>query len=944
MKKLWLVLLSAVLLTALFAFPAMAEETPPVCETYNEAVLYVRQQLKNRETSFSFTYTGEDPIDIEDVLAYEGSAPDEGDYLRWNISHFIEKDYEDGECEFSVSYRSTLKNEQAVTEAIPDIISGITGNTAPASLTEYRKALLLYDWLCDNVTYSEAEGGYSAYNALVKRNARCEGYALAYYRLARELGLDCRVMAGALYTDDMEASHAWNAVRIRNSWYCLDAAHGAWNKTADHTAPYGFFMIPTAWSGVEYRINYPDGSSSLQTPSEIADYTFNEPIYGRCENSGWTLDPITGILTLTAKAHDNALQTHWTEYIEKVHAVTIADAEELCRFCLQQSGLPLHCNADSAIAAEATADGIPIHTPHILQAVPATCKDTGTTTGTGCEICGVCFSGGEPLPITDNHTDDGTGTCTVCGIAIDCVDHGFCGRDIRWYLLNSGELVITGTGKIKDFKLHCPWEKYLYDIRSLTVQEGITEIGYLCFSPCHSLTEVRLPDSLIEIGPYAFHGCIKLRDFTFPANLSVISSFAFSHCESLDRVILPSNLKTLGKTAFSNAGLKYVFIPASLSSVIPNNRSGPFAGSSLETIEFEDGTTVIPDYCGSDAINLKNVILPDSVTEIGSSVFYSCTAISDIELPNGLKLIGNFAFYNCKNLSDIELPSSVETIGYYAFQGTSKLLSIRIPASVKNWRDAFPFSSVQTIILEDGLTTIPDYAFWNCFSLSSVFIPKSIKKIGNSAFQGCNALCDVSFEGTRLSEISFSAFIDCPAGIIFHCPPSTDAYDDNSPVNYAKEHGFTCHTDLDFNGDIMGTLCNGKTIDDFYAYCRDCEQVITRSGTVNAAGHITVTDAAVAPTCTQDGKTEGSHCSVCHTVFTAQETVPALGHRDTLTDDETPDGVCDVCGGTLWTKPEDYEGAGRQLTRIAAFATSLLEGLAKALSNLIKLFRQMFGK
>ena len=43
--------------------------------------------------------------------------------------------------------------------------------------------------------------------------------------------------------------------------------------------------------------------------------------------------------------------------------------------------------------------------------------------------------------------------------------------------------------------------------------------------------------------------------------------------------------------------------------------------------------------------------------------------------------------------------------------------------------------------------------------------------------------------------------------------------------------------------------------------------------------HTVVTDAAVAPTCTETGLTEGKHCSVCNDVFTAQETVDALGHQ-----------------------------------------------------------------
>jgi len=101
---------------------------------------------------------------------------------------------------------------------------------------------------------------------------------------------------------------------------------------------------------------------------------------------------------------------------------------------------------------------------------------------------------------------------------------------------------------------------------------------------------------------------------------------------------------------------------------------------------------------------------------------------------------------------------------------------------------------------------------------------------------------------------------------------------------------------------------------DTVVYCTVCDDEISRTTTsISANGHTPVTDAAVAPTCTASGLTEGSHCSVCDKVLVAQETVSALGHTEeemaavapTCTETGLTAGVkCTVCGEILAAQEE----------------------------------------
>ena len=106
------------------------------------------------------------------------------------------------------------------------------------------------------------------------------------------------------------------------------------------------------------------------------------------------------------------------------------------------------------------------------------------------------------------------GISTHSAYAANIVASGYCGGDgdgtnLAWTLDSEGKLTISGDGAMADYSipLNVPWCGLVNDITSITISEGVTNIGENAFSGCKNLTSITIPDSVLSIGGDAFLGC-----------------------------------------------------------------------------------------------------------------------------------------------------------------------------------------------------------------------------------------------------------------------------------------------------------------------------------------------------------------------------------------------------------------------------------------------------
>ena len=577
--------------------------------------------------------------------------------------------------------------------------------------------------------------------------------------------------------------------------------------------------------------------------------------------------------------------------------------------------------------------------------IPSSVESIGSLAFSNCSQLKDIFYGGSELAwklrfsnvsVSGNttvHFEQPTGQILVSG---NC---GTDGDNLTWTINDRGNLTVSGKGAMKDYTQSyinyqyvntSPWGNYAKCLYSAVIENGVTSIGDYAFAFCKNLKSVTIGEDVSNFGSCAFRECSNLEELNYNAKAAAdlgTSEYVFDCAGNSGNGIcvwvgervkkIPRDLFCGAATYFSNhANLRCVFFkgnPPIIDGIgLVSSRSSVYAfypyensewtasarnsyGSKLIWSAYSDAPATAVSCKTNKTVYLVGETL--DVSHLVMTVTREDGCVETIPYASGLLTLGEY---------DLTTPGtkSIPVTG----RGAEGKLSVYVHEQKTETLDkaGYPESSHD---YENDLNKTYTYKAEGAFSLDVTFSAQTEVEtnidylyVNGTKYTGTElAGKTITISGDTLTIRLVSDKSDSAYGFSIDSIVMTymgHEYEDTVVPPTCTEQGYTmrsCPCGSVVKQNYVDALGHDMVTDAAVAptctktgltegsHCARCDEATTAQKVVPALGHDMVTDAAVAPTCTKTGLTEGSHCSRCDEATTAQKVVPALGH-DMVTD------------------------------------------------------------
>lgn len=314
------------------------------------------------------------------------------------------------------------------------------------------------------------------------------------------------------------------------------------------------------------------------------------------------------------------------------------------------------------------------------------------------------------------------------------------------------------------------------NLEEVVLGKGLTAVDEYSFAGCTGLKQITIPENIQSIDAQAFAGCVNLTDIYIPSTVTGIAEDAFLNCDNVtihadegsvaaqfsqklaeqknrDPLVTAAPVQT--PTAVSRPDTQATTEPVSTATPAP--AATPVPGNVLGSTIIVGNHALVMVHPGEEKVQ-QGYMEPEAGQETGEE--QDITA----ETENGK--VPEWMYYRNQAVGVVTIPEGTTEIGRFAFSR----------------------SSLRTIMIPEGVTTIDYAAFYHCDNLDNVVLPDTVNTVGAKAFTHTGWLDD--FEENSMDDFLISGDI-------------LVAYKGNLPevvipdgVRVIAEEAFRNHTEL----------------------------------------------------------------------------------------------------------------------------------------------------